>query len=82
MQKPGPALDTLARMNEGLALLVEEKEVHSAALAWLIKERQNVTDDMIWACAQRAELERTIRASTRERQELNLGAVRPAWEDS
>ena len=29
----------LARMSEGLALAEEQEEVHSAALAWLIKER-------------------------------------------
>ena len=57
-------------VNEGLALLEEEKEVHSAAVAWLIKERQNVTDAMSWGYAQRAELKRTIRKKTRERQKL------------
>ena len=62
--------DKLARVNEGLALLEAEKEVHSAALAWLIKEPQNVLDAKVWAYAQRAFLERTIRAKARERQEL------------
>ena len=40
--------DRLARVNEGLALLEEKKEVHSAVLPWLIRERQNVTDAKVW----------------------------------
>ena len=88
--------DGLARDGEGwrgLALLEEEKEMHSAAVASLIKERQNVPDAMVWACAQRAELERTILAKVRVRQKLEdefwqandkyneyLAAVHRAWE--
>ena len=82
--------DRLARVTEEWALLEEEKK-----LAWVIKERQNVTDATVWAYVQRAELKRTIWAKTRERQKLEddfwhaidkyneyLGAVRRAWEDS
>ena len=59
--KPG----ALGQVGQG-----EQELAHSAALAWLIKERQNVTDAKVWRYAQRAELERTIRAKTRERQKL------------
>ena len=48
--------DRLARVNESLALLEEETQIHSAALAWLIKEQRNVTDAKEWAYAQGAEL--------------------------
>ena len=55
-------------MNEWLALLEEKKQVHSAALAWWIKERQNVTDAVVWVYTLCAELKRTIWAKTRESQ--------------
>ena len=85
----GLRLNRLARVKEELAQLEKKKEVYSAALAWLIEERENATDAKVWACAK---LERTIPAMTRERQKLEDDvwqatdkyneAVRRAWEDS
>ena len=83
---------TKRREIEEVAFLEEEKLVHSAALAWLIKERQDVMDANVLVYEQRDELERTIPAKTRERQKLEkylwqatdkyngfLVAVRRSW---
>ena len=64
LEDPQKCRTNWGSVSEGLALLEEEKEVHSAAPAWLIKERQNVTDAKVWrtasAWAPSVELRRTV----------------------